>query len=78
MLRIAAVTRMPSLLASGLSMISMGNAAPSLRFPDSSMPVPISCASASVSLRVASVTRRSAKPVGMISVTGWPSSSSRL
>ena len=33
MSRIAAVTRMPSALSSGLSMISMGNSLPSLRRP---------------------------------------------
>ena len=38
MSRIAAVTRMPSALSSGLSMISMGNSLPSLRRPISSMP----------------------------------------
>ena len=47
MSRMAAVTRMPSALSSGLSMISIGNSLPSLRRPDSSMPVPICCASAS-------------------------------
>ena len=78
MLRMAAVTRRtPSALVSGLSMISMGKSVPSLRRPDNSMPVPISWASASVSLRVASVTSRSAKPSGMMLVTRWPSSSSR-
>ena len=47
MSRIAAVTRMPSALSSGLSMISIGNSLPSLRRPMSSIPVPICCASAS-------------------------------
>ena len=47
MSRMAAVTRMPSALSSGLSMISIGNSLPSLRRPVSSMPVPICCASAS-------------------------------
>ncbi len=44
MSRMAAVTRMPSALRSGLNMISMGNSLPSLRRAVSSMPVPICCA----------------------------------
>ena len=46
MSRIAAVTRIPSGLSSGLNMISMGNSLPSLRRPVSSIPVPICWASA--------------------------------
>ena len=44
MSRIAAVTRVPSALSSGLSMISIGNSLPSLRRPVSSIPPPICCA----------------------------------
>ncbi len=53
MSRIAAVTRIPSALSSGLSMISIGNSLPSLRRPMSSIPVPICCASASAAERSA-------------------------
>src|SRR5436189_160614 len=41
MSRIAAVTRVPSALSSGLSMISIGNSLPSLRRPVSSIPPPV-------------------------------------
>ena len=78
MLRMAAVTRTPSALSSGLSMISIGNSVPSLRRPLSSIPVPICCASASAALRVPSAIRRSAKPSGMMFLTCCPTSSSRL
>ena len=77
MSRIAAVTRIPSALSSGLSMISMGNSLPSLRRPESSMPVPICCASASAAERVPSAISRSAKPSGMMLLTFCPTSSSR-
>ena len=66
MSRIAAVTRIPSALSRGLSMISMGNSLPSLRRPESSIPVPICCASASAAVRVPSAISRSAKPSGMM------------
>ena len=69
MLRIAAVTSMPSGLSSGLSMISIGNSLPSLRSPTSSMPVPICWASASAVERRSSAISRSAKPSGMMFVT---------
>ncbi len=59
MLRIAAVTSMPSSLCNGLSMISIGNSEASLHRPDSSMPVPICCANASAAVRVPSAIRRS-------------------
>ena len=62
MSRIAAVTRMPSGLSSGLNMISMGNSLPFFRLPASSIPVPICCDRASSVDRRASVTIRSAKP----------------
>ena len=78
MSRMAAVTRMPSVLSSGLSMISIGNSVPSLRSAESSIPVPICWASASSAERRSSAMIRSAKPSGMMLVTGWPSSSSRL
>ena len=78
MSRMAAVTRMPSALSSGLSMISIGNSLPSLRRPMSSMPVPICWASASSAERRSSAISRSAKPSGMMFVTCWPTSSSRL
>ena len=77
MSRMAAVTRIPSALSSGLSMISMGNSLPSFRRPLSSMPVPICCASASAAVRVPSAISRSAKPSGMMSFTFRPMSSSR-
>jgi hypothetical protein len=77
MSRMAAVTRMPSALSSGLNMISMGKALPFFRRPVSSMPVPICCASASSADRSPSATSRSAKPFGMRLVTSCPSSSSR-
>ena len=47
MSRIAAVTRVPSALSSGLSMISIGKALPFFRRPVSSMPEPMGRASAS-------------------------------
>ena len=59
MSRIAAVTRMPSALSSGLSMISIGNSLPSLRRAVSSIPVPICCASASSAERRSSAISRS-------------------
>ena len=62
MSRIAAVTRMPSALSSGLSIISIGNSLPSFRRAMSSMPVPICCASASAAERSPSAISRSAKP----------------
>src|SRR3954462_2243805 len=65
MSRIAAVTRVPSALSSGLSRISIGNSLPSLRRPVSSIPPPISCASAPSLNRRSSATSRSAKPSGM-------------
>ena len=61
MSRIAAVTRIPSALSSGLSMISIGNSLPSLRRPVSSIPVPICCANASSADRRPSAISRSAK-----------------
>ena len=64
MSRMAAVTRMPSALSSGLSMISIGKALPSLRRPVSSMPVPICWARASSAERRSSASSRSAKPSG--------------
>ena len=72
MSRMAAVTRMPSALSSGLSMISIGNSLPSLRRPTSSMPVPICWARASSAERRSSAISRSAKPSGMMFVTCWP------
>ena len=58
--------------SSGLSMISIGNSLPSLRRPESPMPVPICCARASAAERRPSAISRSAKPSGMMLVTCWP------
>jgi hypothetical protein len=69
MSRIAAVTRIPSALSSGLSMISIGNSLPSFRRPVSSIPAPICCARASSADRRVSAIRRSAKPSRMRFVT---------
>ncbi len=69
MSRMAAVTRMPSGLSSGLSISSIGNSLPSLRRPESSMPVPICWARASSAERRSSAISRSAKPSGMMFVT---------
>ena len=77
MSRIAAVTRIPSALSSGLNMISIGNSLPSLRRPESSIPVPICCARASAVVRVPSAIRRSANPFGIMVFTCCPRSSSR-
>ena len=68
--------RIPSVLSKGLSMSSIGNALPSLRFPISSSLMPICCASASAVDRVPSASRRSVKPCGMMFVTFCPTSSS--
>ena len=78
MSRIAAVTKIPSALSSGLNMISRGNSLPSFRRPVSSIPVPICCSIASSADRRASAIRRSAKPLGMMFFTDWSMSSSRL
>jgi hypothetical protein len=59
-------------------MISIGNSVPSLRSATSSIPLPICWARASAAERRSSAMIRSAKPSGMMFVTGWPTSSSRL
>ena len=74
---VAAVTRIPPALSSGLSMISIGKSVPSLRRAESSIPVPICCASASAAVRRSSAISRSANPSGMMLVTACPTSSSR-
>ena len=72
MSRIAAVTRIPSSLRSGLSISSIGNSLPSFRCPVSSIPVPICWASASSAERRSSAISRSAKPSGIMLVTCRP------
>lgn len=76
MSRTAAVTSSPSALCTGLSVSSTGKLLPSFRRATSSNPIPICRASAPTGLRVPSAIERSAKPSGMILVTGCPTSSS--
>jgi hypothetical protein len=77
MSRIAAVTRIPSALSSGLSMISMGNSLPSFRRPDELDPRADLLRQRLAALRVPSAISRSAKPSGMMFFTFCPTSSSR-